>query len=108
MSTKALLLQVAFFALVALSMISPCRAATISVTNIADSGPGSLRDVLSVAADGDTIDASTITGTITLTSGELLVTNSVDIIGPGPNLLAVNGNHSSGVFHIGNHVSATI
>jgi hypothetical protein len=86
--------------------VAPLRAATITVTSTADSGPGSLRYALASAADGDTIDASSITGTILLTNGELLVTNSVDIVGPGPDLLAVSGNRSpwrangSRVFHV--------
>src|SRR5438876_967529 len=55
------------------------RGATVSVSNTNDSGSGSLRDALANAANGDTIDASSVTGTITLTSGELLVSNSVSI-----------------------------
>src|SRR5262249_13031663 len=45
----------------------------IVVTNTNDSGPGSLRDALAVANDGDTIDATGISGTILLTSGQLNV-----------------------------------
>ena len=52
------------------------RAATITVTNTADSGPGSLRAVLASASNGDIIDATGVSGTITLTGGQLLITNS--------------------------------
>ena len=76
------------------------RAASIAVTTTNDSGPGSLRDALASVADGDTIDASGVSGTILLTNGELLVTNSVDIIGPGPDMLAVDGNATNRVFHL--------
>src|SRR5258706_342291 len=76
------------------------HAATITVTSTADSGSGSLRDALAIASHGDTIDATSLPGIITLTNGELLITKSIDIIGPGPDLLAVNGNHRSRVFHI--------
>ena len=76
------------------------HAATVTVTSTADSGAGSLRDALASAANGDTIDASSVTGTITLTTGELVVSNSVTILGPGPGNLAVNGNAASHVFHI--------
>jgi hypothetical protein len=76
-------------------------AVTITVSNTNDSGPGSLRDALASAADGDTIDAASVTGIITLTNGELLVTNSISINGPGPDLLALNGNGSNRVLHIG-------
>jgi hypothetical protein len=75
-------------------------AATITVSSTVDSGPGSLRDALSRVVDGDAIDFSA-TGTILLTSGELRVTNSVTIRGPGPGSLAVDGNAASRVFHIG-------
>src|SRR5438477_5225130 len=44
-------------------------AATLTITNTNDSGVGSLRDALAGASDGDTINFS-VTGTITLTSGQ--------------------------------------
>ena len=108
MSPKALLLRIAFFAPLALSTISSCRAAIITVASTDDSGPGSLRDAVASATDEDTIDVSGVSGTIILTSGELLVTNSVDIIGPGPDQLAVNGNAARRVFHIGSGKTVTI
>jgi len=76
-------------------------AATLTVTSTADSGPRTMRDMLVRAADGDTIDATRVHGTIRLTSGELFVGKSVIIVGPGPAKLAVDGNTSSRVFHIG-------
>src|SRR5204862_4119324 len=72
----------------------------IPVTNINDSGPGSLRQALAVANDGDTIDATGISGVINLTSGELLVETSVTINGPSADLLAVDGNMISRGFRI--------
>src|SRR6266513_3616470 len=75
-------------------------ANTIVVTNTSDSGPGSLRDALAIANDGDTIDATGISGTISLTSGELLVDTSVTINGAGADVLAVDGNMGSRVFRI--------
>lgn len=80
--------------------VSPALASTITVTSTNDSGPGSLRNALASAADGDTIDASGVSGTILLTNGELLVTNSVNIVGSGPDLLAVNGNAAGRVFYV--------
>src|SRR5262245_65711855 len=68
-------------------------AVTVTVSSTADSGPGTLRDALASAANGDTIDAMGVSGTILLTSGQLLVTKSVTILGPGPGNLAVNGNY---------------
>lgn len=97
--------------------VTSARAATITVSSIADGGPGTLRDALANAADGDTIDASSVTGTILLTNGELLVTNSVNIVGPGPDLLAVNAvrsrpnggfSLSRRAFHIGSNIVVSI
>jgi hypothetical protein len=71
---------------------------TIVVTNTNDSGPGSLRQALVDANDGDTIDATGVSGTILLTSGELEITHGVTINGPGAGNLAVNGNATFRVF----------
>ena len=65
----------------ACALAIPANAATIIVNNTNDSGPGSLRQALVDANDGDTIDATGISGVITLTSGELLVDKSVTING---------------------------
>jgi len=73
-------------------------ATIIVVTNTNDSGPGSLRDALAIANDGDTIDATGVSGTILLTSGELQINHNVTINGPGAGNLAVNGNAASRVF----------
>jgi hypothetical protein len=84
------------------------RATTITVTNTNDNGSGSLRQALADANDGDMIDATGISGVITLATGELLVTKSVTLNGAGPDLLAVDGNASSRVFHIFSGKRATI
>ena len=75
------------------------RAATLTVTNTADSGPGTLRAALTNVVNGDTITFS-VTGTITLTSGQLNVSNSVTLLGPGSGVLTVSGNKASGVFNV--------
>src|SRR5207237_2303083 len=52
------------------------------VTNTADNGAGSLRAALAAATNGNTIVfATNVTGAIKLTSGELLVNQSVSILG---------------------------
>ena len=55
----------------------PSQAATVFVTNCQDSGPGSLRDTVAAAADGDTVNVSAQTAScyrrIYLTSGEIVV-----------------------------------
>src|SRR5947207_8808034 len=73
-------------------------ANSIVGTNTNDSGPGSLRDALATANVGDTIDATGVSGTILLTSGELQITQSVTINGPGAGTLAVDGNATFRVF----------
>jgi hypothetical protein len=79
----------------------PCaQAATMSVTNTEDSGPGSLRAALAAANDGDTVDATGVSGTITLTNGQLLVSNSVTIAGPGASLLTISGNDTDRILFI--------
>ena len=65
------------------------QATTITVTNTNDSGPGSLRQALANASDGDTINFA-VTGTIGLTSGQLLVDKNVTISGPGTAILNVD------------------
>jgi hypothetical protein len=80
---------------------------TITVTNTDDSGSGSLRQALADANDDDTIDFA-VTGTIGLTSGELLVNKSITVSGPGAETFAVNGNAKSRVFHIGSGKTVSI
>src|SRR5438067_6338665 len=77
---------------------------TLTVTNNHDSGAGSLRDAIGHAKDGDTIVfASSLTGqTIALTSGELAISKSLDIEGPGADKLAVSGNNKFRVFDVVN------
>jgi predicted outer membrane repeat protein len=80
---------------------SPALAATVTVSNTNDSGVGSLRDAISIAAPGDTIDFSvTVIGTIKLTSGEIVINKSLTISGPGAATLAISGNKASRLFNI--------
>jgi hypothetical protein len=82
----------------ATASVKSARSATITVVNTNDSGPGSLRDALAIANDGDKIDATGVSGTILLTSGELQVTRNVIISGPGAGNLKVDANHNSRLF----------
>src|SRR5262249_13300138 len=82
---------------------------TLTVVNLNDSGPGSLRCALAQAQPGDTVAfAHRLHGTITLTSGELQVGQDVTIQGPGAGRLAISGNHASRVFEILPGADATI
>ena len=86
-----------------------CESATSTVTNTNDSGAGSLRQALADANDGDTIDFNlTYPATITLTTGQLVVGNSVTISGPGANNLTVDGNANDRVFYISPGKTVTI
>ena len=68
----------------------PAGATNRTVITSNDSGFGSLRDAIAASADGDTIDFDFGVGnTISLTSGELLITHSISINGLGPNVLTV-------------------
>jgi predicted outer membrane repeat protein len=98
--------QSAFFKLrvwICLALI--CTVATsahariIMVTNTSDSGPGSLRQALMIANDGDTITFA-VTGTIQLSSGGLLIAKNVTISGPGSNQLSIDGNQALLVFGV--------
>jgi hypothetical protein len=83
---------------------------TLTVLNNFDNGVGSLRDAIVHARDGDTIafDDDLAGHTITLTSGALVIKNSVDIEGPGASLLAVSGNDTSRVFDISAGLTVSI
>jgi hypothetical protein len=72
-----------------------------TVTNLNDSGTGSLRDALATTAAGGTVDFQPgLTGTITLTSGTLTVGRSLTVTGPGAKVITVSGNNAYGVFHV--------
>jgi hypothetical protein len=99
----------------AIASLQMVHATTITVYSTEDVGvhtcPGAsctLRLALEVANDGDTIDFDAfVTGTITLSGDELLVDKNVTISGPGANVLAVDGNHASRVFHIASGKTVT-
>ena len=99
-------------ALLALGTVSaqiwtPIVAATITVNSTSDGGAGSLRQAIQNAAPGDTINFS-VTGVITLTSGELLIAENLSIVGPGASSLAVSGLSNSRVLEISSNVSVSI
>ncbi|MBK8303649.1 MAG: hypothetical protein IPK98_09730 [Chloracidobacterium sp.] len=51
---------------------------------------------------GSTITfAPAVTGTITLTSGQIVIDKNLTITGPGVSTLAISGNNSSRIFRVG-------
>jgi len=79
------------------------KAAT-TVTNLNDSGAGSLRQAIADAAPGDTITFA-VSGTIILTSGELLVAKDLTLSGPGAASLSISGNLLSRVINNSAHLT---
>jgi len=79
-------------------------AAVLPVTScLDDGGAGTLRSVVAVAASGDTVDLSQLglaCGTITLQTGQIEINvDDLAIIGPGREVLAIDGAYNGRVFH---------
>jgi hypothetical protein len=94
-------------------MLLEDRSLPSVVTNLLDSGPGSLRNEVGAAVSGETITFA-VSGTITLTTGEIgSSTPNLTIAGPGPGTLTVSGGdaahtNSSRIFVFNDISSATI
>ena len=88
--------------------------ATLTVTNVLDSGEGSLREAISTATTGDTInfDPSLAGQTITLTTGQLEIDKDLIIEGlvdseTNPNI-TISGNNASRVIDLHRETDLTI
>ena len=106
------LLKLAVLNLGMLSLTEFGFAATRTVTNTSDSGPGSLRDAIAAASPGDTIEFDlTCPATIDLSS-TLSITKDLTIRGPGSSELAISGTGNTiaafQVFSVSAGVTATI
>jgi hypothetical protein len=79
---------------------------TFTVTNLNDAGAGSLRQVILEANNNREADAivfqAGLSGTLTLTTGQLNVTAPVTITGPGSAKLIISGNNASRLFLVNN------
>jgi len=94
--------------LAVLCAVTPLCAATLTVTNLNDTGAGSLRDTVAAAAAGDDIvfDASLAGGTLTLTTGQISTgVKALTITGPvtagGKPDITISGNDTSRIFNHG-------
>ncbi len=79
-----------------LSLSLYLNATKRNVSNTSDSGPGSLRQAIADASNGDTI-TFTANGAIILSSA-LDASKNLTIIGPGANKLSISGNNSVEIF----------
>lgn len=97
--TVALALATALGTAAALGAPRSASADVEAVTNCNDSGAGSLRAAVASTASGGTIDLGALTcGTITLTSGAIVVTqNYLTLNGPGAGALTIDGNYADRV-----------
>ncbi len=82
---------------------------SLAVTTLDDSGPGSLREALSLIADGGTItfDPGLAGGTISLTSGQLTIDRSVTIDASAAPV-TISGGGSSRVMEIGAGITVAV
>ena len=102
------MLKAAFTGLLFLLSASATLGSTWVVTNIADSGPGSLRGAIANASNGDTIDFDlTYPATITVLT-PLAFGPNVTITGPGASNLTISGGNGVGVFIINAGAIVTI
>ena len=77
----------------ALSISGPVIADTFIVTNTQDSGAGSLREAITLANANpgeDIIELSSVSGDIATTSDLPYISDDLNIIGPGPDVLAIS------------------
>jgi hypothetical protein len=83
-----------FTVLFAAFVVRKTPAATVTTLN--DSGAGSLRAAIANAVSGETIQFA-VTGTVMLTSGELVVSVPLTIAGPGADQLTIRRSSDVGV-----------
>ena len=83
---------------IVVGVAASAQAATIAVTNGNDSGLGSLRAAVAAASSGETITVPALT--VFLTSGQIVVSKSLTIIGAGARETTISGTGQSRVFDV--------
>jgi hypothetical protein len=118
MKKKSITSQSGFFSSLVLVAVLLCAgvglsatnapAATITVTNGNDHGPGSLRQAIIDAAPADAISFAPRVTTVNLTSGELVIDKNVTITGPFAHRVTVQRVTNSPPFRIFDITSGTV
>ncbi len=93
----------------ALILLPSAFAATFTVTNLNDSGVGSLRQAIfdaNTAGGGTIAFQNGLNGTITLIGGTLMINSNIIINGSGANVLAISGNYAWPAFFINSGVNS--
>ena len=103
-----LIVIASFVTTLLLTMDAPAFASHTPVTNTNDGGAGSLRQAIIDASSGETIDVTGVSGTILLTSGQIVITKSLTINGPGAATLTIDGDASSRIFSVNGGVTVSI
>jgi len=110
MTTQKLLAMKKIVFVITFLVFSICSfAGNLLVTNNNDSGPGSLRQAIADAEDGDVITFDN-SYTIELTSGSLIVDKSLTITGTGAGNTVIQCNFLFGIFRIAhvNNITVTL
>src|SRR5215831_20287971 len=98
--------------MVAFSLAFRAFSVDLLVYNKNDSGAGSLRQAISdnnaLGGGNNIVFSNTVTGTITLTGGQLSISKNLTLMGPGANVLAVSGNNAGRVFLVTNAAIVSI
>jgi hypothetical protein len=91
-------------------LTSGLSASTLTVTSANDSGPGTLREMIEQAANGDEIvfDSTLASVVIVLTGGELVVDKDLRITGLGPESTILDANGTSTAIVIPKGTSVTV
>ncbi|HEY1325791.1 MAG TPA: choice-of-anchor U domain-containing protein [Casimicrobiaceae bacterium] len=81
-------------------MLLASTARAVTVTNLNDAGPGSLRDAVANTPPGGAVDfAPGLSGTIALSSGEIAIAKSLTIDGTGASI-TVSGGGATRIFDV--------